>query len=604
MKSLYFFLALLFCFIRLSAQDEVLEKLEEQDSLRSKKTEKIYKSNPVTSEVHNMLFRNIYRSQVNNEELEFKKEIERLKPYDNKLIDTVIFVQINVLGESVYDTTIRSNGFEAFISQKLHTNTKQKVIRNRYLILKEGDVFSPYQAYENARLMRTSGIFHDVRIVPQINPNDTNHITLIYRIQDVLPYGVSLGVYGTNNFSWGLENINIAGLTHRISTDFRYNGNDTLQKFGFGVKYLIPNVIKRSFIDAYVQGRYFSTHKGAEVGVYREFVNRKIRWAGGDIFGYRDVVNPATGGGNEFTQYIENKIWLSHAFPLRNYNATIHSVIVGISHELKNHQSKPTFNPAEPYKYANSSFILSSLGYSRIKFVQDRLLNGFGRTEDIPIGISVNALIGKDFTEYRELMYYGGQVLAQYHTGKGYYINLNTRVGFFDDGIQANQGVFDFNLQNVSATYKLGNFRLRNYFKLRTTIGVNQDQDISLNDYEGIRGINNADFKGRSRFTSSFQSNLFIPLSLMGFRFSVFGLIEAAKIQPSFNNFFQTPLMTGFTAGIAIKNENLIFDVLQIQYGYYPSTSSLSQRGIVLSSIVPFNFQKLDISRPRIVRYE
>jgi hypothetical protein len=90
----------------------------------------------------------------------------------------------------------------------------------------------------------------------------------------------------------------------------------------------------------------------------------------------------------------------------------------------------------------------------------------------------------------------------------------------------------------------------------------------------------------------------------MGFRFSVFGIAELAKIQPSFDRFFSTPIKSGLTFGIAIKNENLIFDVIQIQYGFYPSTSSLDQRGIILSSIIPFNFQRLDISRPRIINYE
>ena len=166
--SLYLFIVFSISSLSLFSQDKVLEKMTERDSLRSLKTAKLFKSNVVTTEVHNVLFRNIYRSHSSNEEEEFKREIDRLSPFDNKIIDTVIFEQINAFGQSVYDTSIKSNQFEQFLSTKLHVNTQKKIIRNRYLILSEGTVFSPYRAYENARLMRSSGVFHDVRIHPRI----------------------------------------------------------------------------------------------------------------------------------------------------------------------------------------------------------------------------------------------------------------------------------------------------------------------------------------------------------------------------------------------------------------------------------------------------
>lgn len=600
MKS---FCAIFFALIanQIFGQDEVLRKLNAQDSLRSISIANLSRKNVVTTEIHNVLFRNIYPNRSYNEEEVFKQEIERLNPFDNKIIDTVIFLQLNAFGESVYDTSIHSNNFERFLSKSLHVNTRHKVIRNRYLFLKEGNTFSPYTAYENARLMRSSGIFHDVRIEPYVVGKDSQHIILVYRIQDVFPYGFSFGLNSPSDVSFGIENVNIAGLNHRFSTDFRIRANDNHQVFGHGFRYTIPNLINESFIDGYAQYRSFSLDRSAEIGVFREFVRREFRWAGGNIFSYRDLgVQTGPWFVPEPNKFIENNFWISHALPIKSYNTTINAIIGGISLQTKKHIERPLSN----ITFSNTNFFLASLGYSRVKFRQDRLLNGFGRTEDIPIGISMNGLYGIDYNEFGTRNYYGGQVLGQYHTGKGYYVNMNIRLGFFANETQASQGVWDFNFQQVSKAYKLGTFRLRNYFRMRTTIGVNQDADIRLNDYDGIRGIRNADFYGRSRFTTGFQSNLYLPISFGGFRFSVFALAELAKIQPSFDKFFQTPIQSGITGGLAIKNENLIFDVIQIQYGFYPSTSNLVQRGIVISSIVPFNFQRLDISRPRIVRYE
>lgn len=601
---LFFILLILNLSNILLGQDQMLTKLAKKDSLRSIAIANLSRKNVVTTEIHNVLFRNIYPTRSYNEEAVFNQEINRLMPFDNKVIDTVIFIQLNAFGESVYDSSIKSNKFENFLSNSLHVNTSQKVLRNRYLFLNEGNTFSPYSAYENARLIRSAGIFHDVRIDPIIVDKDSMHIILVYRIQDVFPYGFSLGLNSSTDISFGIENVNIAGLNHRLSTDFRVNPNDRYQAFGYGMRYTIPNLINRSFIDGYVQYRSFSLDRSFELGVFREFVRREFRWAGGDILAYRDQGVLDTGNKVIPNRFFENNAWVSHAFPIKSYNTTQHAVIVGLAFNSKLSLERPSIQPNERFKYTNSNMFLVSLGFSRIKFRQDRLINGFGRTEDIPVGLSLNGLHGIDYNEYEKRSYFGGQFLAQYHTGKGYYVNMNARLGFFSNSKDASQGVWDFNFQQVSKAYKLGSFRLRNYFRIRTTIGVNQDRNIRLNDYDGIRGIRNNAFTGRSRFTTGFHSNLFLPISFMGFRFSVFGIAELAKIQPSFDDFFNTPIQSGLTCGIAIKNESLIFDVIQIQYGLYPSTSNLDQRGIVISSIIPFNFQRLDISRPRIVNYE
>ena len=603
MRLIFILQALLVSSI-LSGQDKMLIKLAKKDSLRNVTIANLSRKNVVTAEIHNILFRNIYSMQSYNEEEVFNQEIDRLKPFDNKIIDTVIFIQLNAFGESVYDSSLKSNKFENFLSNSLHVNTSQKVLRNRYLFLKEGNTFSSYRAYENARLIRSSGILHDVRIEPIIVDKDSQHIILLYRIQDAFPYGFSLGVNSSNGMSFGLENVNIAGLNQRLSTDLRVNLNDRYQTFGYGLRYTIPNLINKSFIDMYAQYRSFSLDRSFETGVFREFVRREFRWAGGDIVSYRDQGFIDTGNNIIPYRFIENNAWLSHAFPFKSYNTTLHAIIVGLAFNSKYNFKRPAIQPNERFKYSNSNMFLISLGFSRIKFRQDRLLNGFGRTEDIPVGLSINALHGIDYNEFEKRSYFGGQFLAQYHTGKGYYVNMNARLGFFSNGTDASQGVWDFNFQQVSKAYKIGSFRFRNYFRVRTTIGVNQDRDITLNEYDGIRGIRNSSFTGRSRFTAGFHSNLFLPISFMGFRFSVFGIAELAKIQQSFDRFFRTPIKSGLTFGIAIKNESLIFDVIQIQYGFYPSTSNLDQRGVVLSSIIPFNFQRLDISRPRIINYE
>ena len=71
----------------LSVQDKMLIKLAKKDSLRNVAIANLSRKNAVTAEIHNVLFRNIYPMQSYNEEDVFNQEIDRLKPFDNKIID-------------------------------------------------------------------------------------------------------------------------------------------------------------------------------------------------------------------------------------------------------------------------------------------------------------------------------------------------------------------------------------------------------------------------------------------------------------------------------------------------------------------------------------
>lgn len=590
----------------IAQEKDILIKLDKRDSLASVAGTKLYNQTAVTREIHNLFFRNIYNSSSYNEEEEFKSERSRLQQYEGKIIDSIIFIQMNALGENVYDTTIQSNRFEEFLSTKLHRNTMKKIIQNRYLFLKKGDVFTPYNAYENARIIRNSNIFHDVRISPRVCQKDSQHIDLLIYIQDEFPYGFSFSPSSTNRVELGIENQNIAGTAQHFSTNFRFSRTDTAQPFGYRFQYRIPNIFNKSLIDVYSFYQNYSNEEVFEFGVVREFSRPEITWAGGYIFQKNDQNALELNGERTPFSNFKNDAWISKAFPFRTKNVTVNAIITGIKFTNTHFSARPNVTSNSNFRFWNSNFMLLSLGYSRIKYVQDRLINGFGRTEDIPFGISINGLFGHDFTEFGIRNYFGAQVLSRYYTRYNGYINLSSKIGFYSRDQSQSQGVFDFNLQYVSRALRIGNFRLRNYISTRTTIGIRHDSTdfITLNDYNGIRGANNGSLRGNQRYTASFQSNLFIPISLAGFRVSSFAVIELAKIHYDVASFTETPLRSGASFGFALKNENLIFDVLQFQYGFFPSTSDLTQKGFLITSIIPFRFQNLDISKPNIIAYE
>ena len=601
----------LLIFISLSAnaqnEDKQLNKLDKKDSLTSVRTKEALNKNVITSEIHNLLFRNIYASNDYNEEVEFKKKVDELLPFEDMIIDTIIYRKFNVFGENIYDTLQKSSKLEEFLSTKLHVNTKDRIIENRYQLFKKGESFSAYKALENARLIRTSGIFHDVRMVPIAKSN--GHIELNVYLQDVFPYGFDITINSLNNFGLKISNNNFLGLGHQIETEIRYNQKDPKQIWGGGISYTVPNFIKRSFIDMNLFAKNYSDENSAGLGFVRQFIRKDMRWAGGLTFAYKDLdINLINQTSNQINlQKTESNVWVSHAIPFKSRKpTTINSIIVGVRYNRNTFFNRPNVLLTDFPTLWNNNLILTSLGYSRIRYVQERLLNGFGRTEDIPIGISISALYGYENNEFSNRRYFGGNILGQFYNSKETYFNLSAKFGTYIADNSYNQSVLDINSQFVSKTFHWGKTRLRNFFNARYTAGFNQDATkyITFNENNGIRGINNFNIKGNDRLTLSVQNNLYLPFSFIGFRTYIFTLFEIANMKAENQTIFASKLYTGATFGIAFRNENMIFNMLQIQYGLYPSTSNANQRGIVISSVIPFRFQSLDISKPEPIQYQ
>ena len=604
-----FFISILFIFFfynNIRAQkDEIDEKMRIKDSIRSEKTRNAYGSNVVSSEIHNLLFRNIYRRSNYNEEVEFEKKRQYLLSFEDLKIDTIIIKQFKVFGENIYDTSQKASGLEKFLSEKLHVTTSQKLIQNRFLFFKSGDYFSSYRALENARLIRNSNIFHDVRFVPILNQN--GNIDLYLYIQDVLPYDFEFGFNSFSNFNFGVSNFNIFGTGHQLRTKFVINQNDTKQKFGSGYYYTIPNIFKKSFIDLNAHYYNFRDDQSVQLSLSREFARPEFRWAGGvfSSFKNQDFYNFTLDSSFNINK-VKNEVWISHAIPFKTIKKfTQNALVLGINfnQDIYTKRNQDVRNLPD---FWNQTGFLSSIGYARIKYVQDRLLNGFGRTEDVPTGFSTNLIYGLSNTEFGKTTYYGFQILGQFYNKNNNYLNLGAKLGINEFENQATRGVLDLNIQLTSSVIRLGKLRIRNYLNSRYTLGINQDDYnfINFNEFDGIRGLSNGAIRGQDRFALSIQNNVYFPFSLIGFRSYFFSLFELARMRQNNKTIFESPLYSGASFGFAFRNENMVFDLIQIQYGFYPSTTGqFIQKGIVISSVIPFRFQGLDISRPQKVIY-
>src|SRR5215217_1740621 len=108
-----------------------------RDSLRYTNLKARMSKTKFSRAVYRLLFRDVY----NQGKIKEVKEIETnpFTPYEGMVIRKIYIRQLDIIGESVYDTTRRGNRLQKFLSKRLHTNTRESIIRRSFLLFSEGD---------------------------------------------------------------------------------------------------------------------------------------------------------------------------------------------------------------------------------------------------------------------------------------------------------------------------------------------------------------------------------------------------------------------------------------------------------------------------------
>jgi hypothetical protein len=580
--------------------------MQKRDSMSYQELNQTMGKNIVTREIQKMVFRNIYSDNSKNEILADEQKYNELYRYNDKIIRKVEIRQLYPMGYSVHDTMMSPNKIENFIN-KLHVVTKSEILKKRFILFKENEDFSAQKAMMNERLLRESGIFSDVRYVIKLNQDNT--IDLIYYIQDNLPYNLGVDFFGFNEIGIGLENINIFGTTHRLSLYNRNFNNNLDPKIGTKIQYIIPNIFGTSFTN--LQTEFINWQLRREVGMElsRNYSRPDITWAFGVATRYKNIQKELISLKDSINyKKINTDVWLSKAFPLKRTYNQLNTIILGASYANSYFFETSGININNAPQYRNSNLFLGSLGFSFIKFRQTRLVNNFGRIEDLPEGISIKLIYGKEFNQLNTRDYFGSSILAQYNNSNGGYYNFSFNVGTYSVAGDFEDGLIDANLVMASKLFMLGKFRLRTFLNTRYTLGINRDSSdfIRLSRDYGIHGINNFEQVGQNRITGRFQPVLYWPVSLLGFRFSTHVMCEIASNLPYGNFVDDRPLILSAFAGIGFKNDATIFNLFQFQYGRIHDISGIlqSRNAFVITSTLPFLFKSLDISRTRVLSFE
>ena len=540
----------------------------------------------------NNLTRRLYGFVVTNKDTLYKKQFTVTSDasytrYSGKRIRKIVIQRLNVFGADINNPMSNNTKKIENVLNKTHFNTNENIIRKN-LLFSEGERISPLALSDNERILRQLPFIDDARIV--VIPVSDEEADIIVFTKDVYSIGGSYVYDGLKRGTVSIFDKNIFGMGHEFGIEIPFD-SALPNSPGFGVHYIADN-IARSFVN--MKGYY---QNGLGVRTYgfdlsRKLVSSTTKYAGGIsirmMYTSEDLDTlpiPAP------LKYNFQDYWLSRSFLINR--ESVSRIIIGARYTNNNVFNHPVILPESFYNLQKYMIFLGSAAFSIQKYSKTTLIYSYGRTEDIPYGALFKITTGREYNEFKQRTYFGteasfgrsSKALGYFYTYGGFATYLNKN--------RTEQGVLSLGMSYFSNLITLGNSKIRNFLYLNYTRGFGRysNEYLKFNTDDGFSGFKNDSLKGTQRLTVSLESVLFSPVNLYGFRFAFFGFTDFSFLSGTNEILGNGYAISSIGVGIRIRNDNLVFNTLQIRIGYFPNPPSYS-------TISPFNISGEQLLRP------
>jgi hypothetical protein len=553
----------------------------------------------------NRFTRQIYDFVVVNPDTVYRKEFSGTSDasytmFEGKKIRKIEIRRLNVFGMDIdYPLSDNSKKYEKILN-KTHFNTNEKIIRKN-LLFSEGDLISPLAISDNERLLRQLPFINDARItVVQVSDEEAD---IIVFTKDVYSLGGSFTWRGIDKGSVSVFDKNIFGIGHELGIDVPYD-SDKPNSPGFGVHYVIDNIGK-SFINMnafYLNGLGQKTYG---IDLSRKLISSTTKYAGGisihQMYTTDDLdtlLVPVP------LKYNLQDYWISRSFLVNSFSVT--RITIGARYINNNVFEHPDIFPDSYHRLQRYRVYMASAALSVQKYTKTHLLYNYGTTEDVPYGGLLNFTAGKEYNEFKTREYFGvegsygnkSRALGYFYLYAGYSLYLNNS--------NTEQGLLSLRLNYFSNLLNVRRSRLRNFVQFQYTRGIGRytDEYLRFNNDFGFSGFKNDSISGRQRLTVNLESVLFSRLNLVGFKFAFFGFTDLSYLSGSNEILGKGYSLSSIGLGFRVRNDNLIFNTLQVRIAYFPNPPPLSRiSGVTVSGEQLLPPQNFDPGPPRVVPY-
>jgi hypothetical protein len=493
--------------------------------------------------------------------------------FSGRKIKNIDYIRLDVFGTNINNPASFNNNSSNNILNNTHVNTSEKIIRKN-MLFSVGDTISPLTLSDNERILRELPFIDDARII--VVPVSDEEADIIVVTKDVYSLGANYDYGGIKKGALSVFEKNILGTGHEFGIKIPFNSN-LPDSPGIGAYYTINNIWK-SFINItgdYQNGLGIETYG---IALNRAFISATTKYAGGVLVRQMYTsTNLDTMPKAVPVKYNLQDYWVARSFLVNKESVT--RIIFGARYLNNNVFSKPDIQPQTYYSLQRYQLFLASASLSIQKYYKTNLLYGYGRTEDVPYGSLFRVTAGREFNEFKTRTY----LETDFSIGKSFrevgYFYGSWAVASFINGSQREQGIFYSRLNYFSNLLNIGRFKSRNFVTIDFSRGIGRYSDEYLRFIEnnGFTGFKNDSVSGTQRFTLSLESVLFSPANYHGFRFAFFGFSDLGLLSNA-----NQVLGNGFTLislglGIRIRNDNLLFNTLQIRLAFFPDPPMYSK---------------------------
>jgi hypothetical protein len=493
--------------------------------------------------------------------------------YSGKKIGKVTVQRLNVFGTDINRPQYMSQNKVENILNKTHLNTNEFIIRKN-LLFSEGDTVSPLILSDNERLLRQLPFIDDSRIL--VVPVSDSVVNIVVVTKDLYSLGASVDLQSINAGSVAVFDKNILGLGNEFKITVPYNP-DLPDSPGFGVDYIMSN-IRKTFIDLDV---YYYSGLGQKTygfSLSRKLVSSTTRYAGGisvrEMFTSEDL---DTLPKPEPLKYNLQDYWFERSFLLNKESVT--RLIIGVRYTNNNVFDRPFILP-DSYHYLQSyRMYLGSLSLSVRKYYKTSLLYAYGRTEDIPYGGLLTFTAGREINEFKMRTYLGCNISAGESLSRLGYLYASAGLSSFLNGSATEEGMFLLRSVYFTNLLYLGDYKMRNFVKADYTRGFDRytDEYITFTSDGSFTGFRNDTIGGLQRLSLDLESVLFSPRNFYGFRFAFFASAGVGYLFGYRQPVISGDLLTSIGIGVRIRNDNLLFNTIQISLNFYPDLPPYSK---------------------------
>lgn len=520
----------------------------------------------------NQITKRLYDFIVIRQDTVFKKHFTGTSDasyteYSGKKIRKIVIQRLNVFGADIYNPSSDNPKKIENLLNKTHINTNENIIRKN-LLFSEGDNISPLVLSDNERILRQLPFIDDARIV--VIPVSDDEADVVVYTRDVYSLGGSYTYKGLNNGAVSIFDKNIFGMGHEFGIDIPYDSRAE-DSPGLGVHYIANNIAK-SFINLNVYYLNGLGDKTYGFDISRKLVSSAAKYAGGisikQMYTSEDLDTmpvPAP------LKYNLQDYWLSRSFLINK--ESVSRIIIGGRYTMNNVFERPLISPESYYNLQRYKIFLGSAALSIQKYTKTNLIYSYGRTEDIPYGALIKVTAGREFNEFKVRNYLGGEAsFSKSSKALGYfytYAGLST----FINQTKTEQGILSLGINYFSNLVDVGNCKIRNfvYFQYIRGFGRYSNEYLNFIPVNGFSGFKSDTVKGTQRLTVSLESVIFSPVNLYGFRFAFFGFSDFGFLSGTNEVIGRGYSLSSIGLGIRIRNENMVFNTLQIRIGYFPN---------------------------------